>query len=204
MGGRLPVESLAGLLWNMHPFAEDLDFPSTTTRHSRDLRRFLQLIMVVAFLRQKQKTVIEENGYKLIEADLQDYEIAYYYGIKILANTLNPITKRIKKVLITCCALADEKKEGETFTPPEIKKKGRQLNLDLDENNIHRQLDYLTSQDYLDCPQSGSKGKKSYSVCFEYIRDKNGNIINIDSTETKIILTPDQLRQKLASKTIAN
>ena len=181
------------------PFGDQLTFPENTTRHRRDVNRFLQLIKVVAFLYQKQKNIIEKNGNKYIEADLRDYEIAYYYGIPILKNTLNKISQRAKDALIVCCALADEKGKSMNFTTKEIQEKAPQLGIDFNNRqDLYKQLRVLTEYEYIEYDQTIAKGRtKSYRVCFDYVKNEYGHIINIDSPDIMKITTPEQLRQKL-------
>jgi len=57
----------------------------------------------------------------------------------------------------------------------------------------------LVEYEYLDFNQPKPKGKKYYTVIFNYVRDQGGNIINIETPETKDITTPDSLKNKLAS-----
>ena len=182
------------------PFANLLTFPKKTTRHRRDVDRFLQLIKVVAFLHQKQKYIIEKNGNMYIEADWKDYAIAYNYGIPILKNTLNKISQRAKDALIVCCALADVKGKAVSFTTKEIQEKAPQLGIDFNNRqDLYKQLRVLTEYEYIDYDQTNAKGRtKSYKVCFDYVKNEYGYIINIDSPDIKEITTPDQLQQKLS------
>ncbi len=180
------------------PFGHLINFPMKTTRHRRDANRFLQLIKVVAFLHQKQKNIFEKDGLPYIEADLKDYDIAYNYGISILKNTLNKISQRSKDVLLVCCAIADEKGKAVSFTTKDIQEKAGQLGLDFNSRpDLYKQLIYLTEYEYLEFEQAKTKGQKFYKVCFDYVRNENGIIINIDSPDIKEITTPWQLRQNI-------
>ena len=166
------------------PFADKLTFPKNTTRHRRDVNRFLQLVKVVGFLHQKQKFTIENNGNKYIEADLRDYAIAYNYGIPILKNTLNKISQRAKDALVVCCALADEKGKAVSFTTKEIQEKAPQLGCDFNNrNDLYKQLNVLTEFEYLDYDQTRKGTTKYYTVCFDYVRSEDGTIINASSAE---------------------
>ncbi|MCG7852395.1 MAG: hypothetical protein MIO92_07720, partial [Methanosarcinaceae archaeon] len=89
------------------PFGEDLSFPAKTTRHRRDSDRFINLIKTVAFLRQMQKEKKTINGVECIDADLDDYRIAYDIGMDIIRATLNTISNRAKNALTVCCELND-------------------------------------------------------------------------------------------------
>ncbi len=182
------------------PFADKITFPQNTTRHRRDVSRFLDLIKVVAFLHQKQRKFTVINGEKYLVAEAQDYEIAYNYGIKILGDTFNKIPPPAQKVITVCCALADEKGSMVPFSTEEIQKKATILGYDCNKKNgLYKQLNWLLENDYLNDRHSRSGNAKHYTVCFEYVRDQSGNIINIDSPDTKEITTPSQLLQKLSS-----
>jgi len=182
------------------PFAEHLTFPAKTARHRRDSARFVQLIKTVAFLRQKQKVVKTMNGISYIEADLYDYEVAYRIGIDVIKKTLDQISDRARNVLRVCCELADEFiKSGQHhfFTVSQIQEMAPKLNLDFGNRpDLYKQLNKLTEYEYLELHQTHNRGKKSYSVCFDYVRDQSGKIINIDAPGIHEITTPFKLREK--------
>ena len=185
------------------PFAQHLSFPDRTTRNRRDSERFMQLIKTVAYLRQKQKKIKYYNDVKYIEADLYDYEIAYIYGLPVISATLDQISERSKNVLRVCCSLMDDlKQKGQQieFTVNQIQEKAPSLGFDLDNRqDLYKQLNALVEYEYLDFNQPKPKEKKYYTVIFNYVRDQGGNIINIETPETKDITTPDSLKNKLAS-----
>jgi len=185
------------------PFAHLLSFPTRSTRNRRDCERFMQLIKTVAYLRQKQKEIKYDNDVKYIEADLYDYEIAYIYGLPVISATLDQISERSKNVLRVCCSLMDDlKQKGQQieFTVNQIQEKAPSLGFDLDNRpDLYKQLNALVEYEYLDFNQPKPKGKKYYTVIFNYVRDQGGNIINIETPETKDITTPDFLKNKLAS-----
>ena len=183
------------------PFAEHMTFPSRTTRNRRDSARFIQLIKTVAFLRQKQKPIKNHNGINYIEADLFDYEVAYFYGIEVLSATLDQISDRAKYALVVCCALMDDfRQKGQLgwFTAKQIQEKAPSLGLDFgNRDDLKKQLAILTEYEYLDENQPKPKGTKSYTVIFNYVRNQAGTIINLGTREIKEIITPDMLRQKI-------
>lgn len=184
-------------------FAQHLSFPARTTRNRRDSERFMQLIKTVAFLRQKQKEIKYHNDVKYIEADLYDYETAYYYGLPVISATLDQISERSKNVLRVCCSLMDDhiqKGQQLLFTVNQIQEKAPSLGLDLGSRpDLYKQLNALVEYEYLDLNQPKPKGIKYYTVIFNYVRDQGGNIINMETLETKDITTPDSLKNKLAS-----
>jgi len=178
------------------PYVNLIDFPKKTTRHRRDVGRFLQLIKTIAFLHQKQRKIIQHNDTSYIEANFHDYELAYNYGITVLQNTLNKISQRAKNVLSTCCFIADEKGRYNSFTTNDIQDKGPILGFDLqNRQDLYKQLNVLTEYEYLTYEKVGRT--KHYTVCFDYVRNPAGAIINIDSPDIREITTPEQLREKL-------
>jgi len=183
------------------PFAEHLSFPAKTTRNRRDSARFIQLIKTVAFLRQKQKQVKVKDSVRYIEADLDDYAVAYRLGIKVIEATLDPISERARNVLRACCELDEETKnlgKPPWFSVKQIREKAPKLGMDFGSpQELYKHLDQLSESEYLEVNQPQPRGKKRYSVCFAYERDDAGEISNISTPEIKEIATPTQLRKKL-------
>ena len=182
------------------PYGKHLTFPAKTTRNRRDSGRFIQLIKVVAFLRQKQKEYTEINGTNCIEADLDDYQIAYDLSIKVISSTLSQVSDRAKGVLTICCQLDDELKQAgksQMFSVSEIQDKATDFGLDYqNRDDLYKQLKWLEKYEYLTLSRSTSKGRKFYSVSFNYERDQNGEIVNIATSDVREITTPDELRAK--------
>jgi hypothetical protein len=182
------------------PYGDYLNFPAKPTRNRRDCDRFIQLIKVVAFLRQKQKKDTEINGTKCIEADSDDYQIAYDLSMKVIASTLSQVSDRAKGVLTICCQLDDELKQAgksQMFSVTEIQDKAADFGLDYqNRDDLYKQLKWLEKYEYLTLSRSTSKGNKRYSVSFDYERDQNGEIVNIATSDVREITTPDELRAK--------
>lgn len=186
------------------PYAKHISFPERATRNRRDVERFFQLIRVVAFLRQKQKKIKLYKNKKYIEADLDDYKVAYHLGIPVIASTLDQISERAKTVLRVCCALKDDLKargnQQPWFTPKAIQEKASSIEVDLDNyTDLSKQLKALTKYEYLELSQASKGARKFYTVLFNYVRDEAGNIINLGNRDVKDITTPVVLREKLSS-----
>lgn len=79
------------------PFYKYINFPTKENRARRDITAFASIIKAVTFIHQKQKE-IKPGGY--IEADINDYGIAYYISKKILDRTLSGIHPNARKLLI--------------------------------------------------------------------------------------------------------
>lgn len=183
------------------PFADHFLFPHKTSRHRRDSKRFIELIRTVAFLRQKQKEVVTTEGINSIEADLEDYRIAYEIGLDVMRATLNSISNRAKNVLIVCCELKDKyiaAHKDPLFPVTEIQDTAQELGLDFgNRQDLYKQLDKLTEYEYLERKQARKNSIRYYKVCFAYERNNEGEIINIDAPDANIIRTPEEIQRRL-------
>ena len=83
------------------PFAEHISYPSHDVRVRRDNRRCHALIKAIAHVRQFQKDVKNSDGYDVIQADLEDYRIAYSLLGKILRDTNGVIPEGSERLLKT-------------------------------------------------------------------------------------------------------
>ena len=181
------------------PYSKHITFPSKTERHKRNSLRFMNLIRVVAYLRQMQKEKKTINGMECIESDLDDYQIAFDIGRDIIRATLNQISIRAQNVLVACCKINDRhmvERKDPFFRIKEIENAVDELGLDLrNRQDLYKHLDILEEYEYLERKQSGRGATKYYKVCFAYKRNENGEIINIDSPDINEILTPEQLEE---------
>lgn len=75
------------------PYSNSINFPTSNSRARRDFQKFLEFIKAVAFLRQfqKKRRTDRKTGRDYIEADLQDYYIAYQYLAPVLAQNLDEL-----------------------------------------------------------------------------------------------------------------
>lgn len=181
------------------PFANHLEFPNTTTRNRRDLSRFISFIKVTAFLRQFQKELKRDEIGDYIEADIQDYFLAYTYLLPVLRNTLDEITPRGLLALEVCCLVQNEKRDlvvdEIAFTVKDLQNKAHSLGIDFrNVVNLRGELQTLCEGEYLELisGQWGAKGgRHKFRVTCSYEVD-NGEVRNIRNLNTQI-LTPDQL-----------
>ena len=182
------------------PYAKHLTFPHKATRNRRDSERFLSLIKVIAFLRQYQKEVKKKGGIEYIEADLPDYAYGYEIGIKVLANTLDDISERARKVLEVCCHL-DNSIYGKHFTLKDIQNKAKELDVDLSNiSDLRKQVKSLVYFEYLEQVEGGQgkTGKYKTSTDYEYA---DGEIKGIERPNVDI-LTPEELERKIDIESI--
>ena len=188
------------------PFGKLLDFPSNTTRNRRDLSRFISFVKVVAFLRQFQKEIKQDEMGDYIQADITDYFIAHTYLLPILRNTLDEITPRAMTVLEVCCLLQVERRnlveEENSFTVKDLQLKAAELGIDFKNVvNLRENLQTLCESEYLELTDGrfGLKGgRQKFRVTCSYEAEGN-EVRNIRNLNTQI-LTPDQLASLMQSK----
>ena len=178
------------------PYAEDLIFPDRYLRTRRDHERFLSLIEAVAFLHQFQRPrrEVTAQGQKVtyIEADPEDYEHAYRLALKVLWVSLDELSRWGRELIDIMRAQANEVMEEAGVTQNDITWTRRQLreSLSWPDRRLRDCLDELVSLEHLQTV-GGSKGKT-----FIYALDSNFG----PSKRALGLLTPDQLRAKLAAK----
>ena len=135
-----------------------------------------------------------------IDADLDDYEIAYRLGIKVIKSTLDQISERARNVLKVCCELDQQNRASGKepwFTVRDVQETGSRIGVDISNRaNLYKQLNQLTEYEFLELDQQKYKGRKLYRLSFTPERDESGEIINIRTPEVKEIITPNELKQK--------
>ena len=81
------------------PFAKHIQFPHQKLRARRDHQRFLNLIEVLAFLHQYQRTKKTINGKEVILAGIEDYTLALSLAKDLLAETFRDCQKPVRDLL---------------------------------------------------------------------------------------------------------
>lgn len=185
------------------PYAGLLRFPETTTRNRRDSVRFMSFLKVIAFLRQYQKERKKDDLGEFIEADLEDYELAFRYIMPILGNTLSDVTPRAMAVLESCCAVQAGKNlesmdpEARVFTVKDVQFCATKRGIDLKNAvNLRQQLLALTESEHLELVSGnfGQRGsRQSFRVACDFDCEEDGRVTNI-RTNSLGVLTPDELR----------
>jgi hypothetical protein len=172
------------------PFAEHIGFPKESIRSRRDFPRFLDLIKAVSLIRQFQKEQKKTaDGVECIEADLEDYRVAFNLVMKLFAATFSPISERTKNVLKVCVQI-----ENEPFTRDDVKRKAKELGIPISENRntLARQLSSLCEDvEALELVE-GSQGK----TCL--YRKKISTLEELNGAEISLIPTPDQIASKIS------
>jgi len=81
------------------PYAKHIQFPHQKLRARRDHQRFLNLIEVLAFLHQYQRTKKTINGKEVIMAGIEDYAMALALAKDLLAETFRDCQKPVRDLL---------------------------------------------------------------------------------------------------------
>jgi hypothetical protein len=162
-------------------------FPKDNTRCRRDFFRFICLIKAVAQIRQFQKKPQVLDGVEVFYADIEDYRVAHYVGIRLLASTLAPVSDRAKELVPIILAFG----EGE-FTRSDLRRNGKEMEIQVTSNNgtLKHQLEALIELGIIE-PTDGGKGKE-----YKY-RIKNRNFDISKLTPEGLIPTPEEIQKRI-------
>ncbi len=166
------------------PFARKLSFPSSWLRTRRDHARFLNLIVVSAFLHQHQR----ERRQGAVVASLADYETAYRLAAEVLRETLTDIKKPLREALLRLRGLAREK--GGAVSRREIREA-----LHVPDSTERRWLQELVDFEYLGLVQmDGEKGGQGKTVRYRLLERE------AKQSEVLGLLSPAELRLVLGGR----
>lgn len=176
------------------PFVKYIEFPSSSTRHRRDIDRFLNLVKVVAFLRQYQKEKKKESDIEYIKADVEDYRIGYDIGKELLKSSLSNLEEKAKKVFeLGRNLIVSGGYWG--ITRRVIKEKAKDQGIELPSDpTLVKILNFLVEEGYFRL-ERGSKRTSAYV----YRLFDNTDIDKEFVFNTFGILTPEQLEKKIKS-----
>jgi hypothetical protein len=146
--------------------------------------------MAVALVRQHQKEANQIEDLEIIDADIEDYRVAYKLGSRLLSSTLSPISDRAREILNVVLSLDTIK--AQEFTRAQVKNEAKKLGIQVSENNttLGRQLTSLEGIGAIESLQ-GSQGRT-----YKYKRI----ICESDDLEEliqNIIPTPEELEEKI-------
>ncbi len=106
------------------PYARHLTFPSAKPRTRRDQRKFLNLVSSIAFLHQYRKDIRTvqrgDEAVEYIEADIEDYTIAYELARGLFSTTLDELDRRSRDVLRITQEIIIEKWRGNRMALAEV------------------------------------------------------------------------------------
>jgi len=82
------------------PFADRIQFPSSSIKHRREQERFLNLIEASALFHQHQRLKHKNTtGEELILADIRDYEIASTLAADLIGRACDELSQNAREVL---------------------------------------------------------------------------------------------------------
>jgi hypothetical protein len=171
------------------PYAEDLEFPSGMVRHRRDHQRFLDLISVSAFLHQYQRQHGWLNSGEYIEADIEDYEIAYWLIEPILLQALNEHGTKPRELLEGINSMIKERAIGENKPSQDIVFTRTDIAdfMGWTKRQVRTHIKELEELEAVEVVR-GSRGREyKYRLLHEPSERLDGNRL----------LTPEELREKL-------
>ncbi len=163
------------------PYAARLNFPTRWLRTRRDNLRFLNLIIVVAFLHQYQREVKQtEEGVPYIDATVEDYEIAYALAKAVMGECFNDLKKPQRELL----------KAIEAMRPADGGVTRRQIReaSGLADTRLRDLLGELVSLEYLRDTTGGGQGR----TCRYALTERAGDV----DRPLPGLTTPEELRQK--------
>lgn len=174
------------------PYAEFIQFPAENPRTRRDFPRFLETIKVIAFLRQYQKARKQDvdaatgQVIEYIEADLNDYAVAYQYAAPVIAYGLDELPKlardlfeRIGEMVKT--KIAVDVNGEKLFSRRDVRKHCR-----VTDKFIWDYIPLLEDKEYLTIV-SGGKGKKYvYKLPETFQEDAEGATVKGLTTPTEL------------------
>ncbi len=165
------------------PYVKHLTFPTRWLRTRRDNERFLCLIEVSAFLHQHQRSCRRLDGangetFSYIEANLDDYRLAYDLAKDVLRDTLHELSISARDLL-----KAAGKLEG-AFTRRELRNA-----IGWSQRRIHEGVRELLDMEYI-AEVSGSNGRAHQYTIVLNNGEQPSPVVNL--------LHPDELAQKLA------
>ena len=174
------------------PFWEFLEYPAGLMRTRRDHDRFLEIMAVICFLRQRKKEIILINGHEYIEVDLADYRLAYEIMVSgVLMSSITDLPggalDLYEKIRVFCRNRAikeDLRSEEVSFTQREIRE-----HCGYGQSWLQEHLRMLVNYEYVILIKGGSaRSKGVYRLL--------GND-PIQKLEAASILSPEALEKKI-------
>ncbi len=177
------------------PYAGRIRFPMENPRTRRDLPRFLQTIQAIAFLRQYQKErkkeVDQETGEVLeyIEADLDDYAVAYRYSAAAIACGLDELPKHSRDLLDKIVMMVREQIQPDVTGDKLFTRRDIRQHCGVTDRFVKDYIAALEDKEFLEIVSGGTgKGKKIiYKLSEAALNSQDG------SANVKGLTTPEEL-----------
>jgi len=171
------------------PYADFINFPAENPRTRRDFPRFLETIKVIAFLRQFQKEhgADDEIG-EYIEADLDDYRVAYQYAAPVIAYGLDELPKLSRDLFNRIVEMVKEKIAPDANGDKRFTRRDICRHCGVTGKFVEDYIPLLEDKEYLEVV-SGGKGKKYiYKLPEAFLADQ-------ERVTVKGLTTPDELAE---------
>jgi hypothetical protein len=165
-----------------------LKFPDKVMRLRRDHERFIDLIACVGFLRQYQKEVMNNGSFDYVEADGEDYRIAYNILIHdVLQSTISEIPQQSVTIYESIREIAQERAKKEGIKPQETGITQREIREHTGFNQmfVKRYMRILVDYEYLKLKTGGVRGSR-----FEYCLMEDRELSGVDIS---MIPTPEAM-----------
>ena len=177
------------------PYVEHLTFPTKWLRTRRDNERFLCLIEASAFLHQYQrvkKSCRRPDGEEVfyVEANLDDYRLAYELAKDVLRDTLHELSPAAREVLQTANSF-----DGGAFTRRDLREA-----LGWSQKRVHQAVHELLDMEYVAVVSGGNGQTHQYTVVLQSNAPQPSPVTSLlHPDELARLLNSDQLRGEEAS-----
>jgi hypothetical protein len=150
------------------PYADRIRFPHEQARHNRDLEKFLNLIEVIAFVRQEQKRKRSHGGTTYVEADIEDYRLAHTLLPFVLSEAIDELTVPEQSVLHVAVEEANwqmggriSSREDAWITTRSVMERASAASIDVgDQTRVGHIMNSLEFKGFLECPSGRKQGSR--------------------------------------------
>ena len=152
-----------------NPYAPHLTFTSTSPRTRRDHAKYLRLIRVIAFLRQKQRPLQRlGDGTTYIEATLEDVADANRLAAAVLGRGLDDLAPQTRRLLQALKVLVDGLARAQGIAPSAVRFTRRMVreHTAMSPTQLHVHLTRLIELEYVHAHRVGSGGGMAYELAW--------------------------------------
>jgi DNA primase len=148
------------------PFVDQIEFPAAWLRGRRDNDRFLSLIEGIAFLHQHQRSIGHENGADYIEANVEDYAMAYDLASLIFAQTQGDLDKPVSDFLtqVETWATAAAKAKKDRLEDFHFSRRDVRDAIKLPDHIIKRYMRQIEELEYVEVRRASNGGSYRYRL----------------------------------------
>ena len=145
------------------PFIDLIEFPSDKLEARRKFDMLLSLVEVSAFLHQYQRNIKQSNFEEYIEADVEDYRIAYQMVSEVLNTTFGDLdqftTKLYEEIKVAVKKHAKMPVEEFEFTRKDVREW-----TDRPDYVLKKLMPQLENLEYLNRNKGGRGGRYTYTI----------------------------------------